>query len=232
MIPRLTTMGSCALDGEHTNNMTYLEKVSRAKQLIKESYKKYPDIILGCSFGKDSMTTLHLVLDVVGHQIPVFAIMANTEFQETYDFANKIAKDWNLNYREYRFDQEDGGAEKCCGKPKVEKTKEAVKDVSAWISGVRSTEGITRADFKEIEERGGLVKINPIVDFTELDIWRYLALNNIPINPKYKEGYRSLGCALCSSPEEIESESERAGRWKGTSKECGECGIHVANLRI
>ena len=43
--------------------------------------------------------------------------MANTEFQETYDFADKIVKEWNLNYKEYRFDQEDGGIEKCCGKP-------------------------------------------------------------------------------------------------------------------
>lgn len=212
--------------------MTYLEKIKRAKQLIVDSYNKYPDIILGSSFGKDSMVTLHLALDALSDKnIPVFGIMANTEFQETYDFANKIAKEWNLNYTEYRFDQEDGGIAKCCGTPKVQATKDALKDVSAWISGVRRTEGITRADFQEIEERGGLVKINPIVDFTELDIWRYLALNEIPVNPKYKEGYRSLGCALCSFPEENENETERAGRWKGTDKASGECGIHTATLR-
>lgn len=211
--------------------MTYLEKVNRAKMLVKESYEKYPNIILGCSFGKDSMVTLHLVLDALGHKnIPVFGIMANTEFQETYDFANDIAKNWELNYTEYRFNQE-GDGENCCATPKVQATKDALKDVSAWISGVRRTEGITRTDFQEIEERGGLVKINPIVDFTELDIWRYLALNEVPVNPKYKEGYRSLGCSLCSAPEEDENETERAGRWKGTSKACGECGIHTAILR-
>ena len=211
--------------------MKYLDKVKRAKELILDSYIKYPDIIVGSSFGKDSMVTLHLVLDALGHSnIPIFGIMANTEFQETYDFADKMAKKWNLNYREYRFEQEGDGAN-CCAGPKVQATKDALKEVSAWISGVRRTEGITRADFKEVEERGGLVKVNPIVDFTELDIWRYLALNEVPVNPKYKEGYRSLGCALCSFPEEDESETERAGRWKGTDKACGECGIHTATLR-
>lgn len=212
--------------------MTYLEKIKNAQKLIVESYKKYPDIILGSSFGKDSMVTLHLTLEALGNKnIPVFGIMANTEFKETYDFANDIVKNWDLNYKEYRFDQEEGGIEKCCGAPKVQATKNALRKVSAWISGVRRTEGITRADFHEVEERGGLVKINPIVDFTELDVWRYLALNEIPINPKYREGYRSLGCSLCSFPEENENESERTGRWKGTDKACGECGIHVANLR-
>lgn len=210
--------------------MKFIDKVNSAKVLIADMITLHPDIILGCSFGKDSMVTLHLVMKVCP-EMPVFSVMANTEFVETYEFADKIAKDWNLNYTEYRFDQEDGGVEKCCGKPKVDKTKEAVKDVSAWISGVRNTEGITRADFKYIEEKDGLVKVNPILEFTELDIWRYLALYNIPINPKYREGYRSLGCEICSSPELDELESERDGRWRNSSKKGGECGIHTASLR-
>lgn len=208
--------------------MNYLQKIEDAKALITSSVKKYPKIILGCSFGKDSMVTLHLTLSVKP-DIPVFSILADTEFPETYNFAKKIAKEYRLNYKEYIFHQERGG--KCCGTPKVEKTKEALKDYDAWISGVRRTEGISRADFQPVEEKNGLVKINPILDFTELDIWRYLALNNIPINPMYQKGYRSLGCKLCSFPEEDESETERAGRWKGTPNACGECGIHTHPLR-
>ena len=208
--------------------MNYLQKVANAKLLIRESIEKYPSIALGCSFGKDSMVTLHLVLSIK-KDIPVFSILADTEFKETYEFAKEIAKKYNLNYKEYIFDQQKG--EKCCGKPKVEKTKEALKNYDAWISGVRRTEGITRANFEPIETKNGLTKINPILDFTELDIWRYLALNQIPINPMYKQGYRSLGCKLCSFPEENETETERAGRWKGTPNACGECGIHTQPLR-
>jgi len=208
--------------------MNYLQKTEDAKQLIREAIGKYPKIILGSSFGKDSMVTLHLTLSVKP-DIPVFSILADTEFPETYQFAKDMVKKYNLNYKGYIFTQEAG--EKCCGKPKVEKTKEALKEYDAWISGVRRTEGITRANFEAVEEKNGLTKINPILDFTELDIWRYLALNEIPINPVYRRGYRSLGCKLCSFPEENEAETERAGRWKGTVNACGECGIHTQPLR-
>ncbi len=208
--------------------MNYLKKVKNAKKIIKEYIDKHPKIILGSSFGKDSMVTLHLVLSVKP-DIPVFSILADTEFPETYAFSKEMVKKYNLNYKEHIFNQQEG--EKCCGKPKVEKTKKALRDYDAWISGVRRTEGITRANFEPVEEKNGLIKINPILDFTELDIWRYLALNQIPINPMYRQGYRSLGCKLCSFPEEDENETERSGRWKGTSNACGECGIHTQPLR-
>jgi phosphoadenosine phosphosulfate reductase len=208
-------------------NMNYLQKIEDAKKLIKESIEAYPNICLGCSFGKDSMVTMHLVLSI-HPSIPVFSVMADTEFDETYTFAREMVKKYNLNYTEHIFTQ-DG--KKCCGEAKVEKTKEALRKYDAWISGVRRTEGITRSDFQPNEEKNGLVKINPILDFTELDIWRYLAVNRIPVNPKYSEGYRSLGCSLCSAPEEDEKETERAGRWKGTENACGECGIHTHALR-
>jgi phosphoadenosine phosphosulfate reductase len=211
--------------------MNFLEKVNDAKELIKQAIKKYPKISVGCSFGKDSMVLLHLVR-CVEPQIPVFSLLAETEFLETYDFERKVVQEWNLtNYTRYLFSQEGTDAALCCGAPKVAMAKKAVESLDAWISGVRKTEGITRSDFQHIEEKDGLVKINPILDFTELDIWRYTALYNLPINPKYLQGYRSLGCSRCSFPEEDENESERAGRWKGTAKVCGECGIHTQSLR-
>ncbi len=209
--------------------MTFLQKVEDAKKLLTWAIAEYPKICVGCSFGKDSMVTLHLVMSVK-KDIPVISILAETEFKETYEFAEKMKKEWNINLTTHLFKQV-GKGENCCGKPKVEMTKEALKPYDAWISGVRKTEGITRADFEPVETKNGLTKINPILEFTELDIWRYTALNGIPVNPKYKEGYRSLGCAQCSFPEESESESERAGRWKGTAKVCGECGIHTQPLR-
>ncbi len=208
--------------------MHYLSKVGSAQQLIREAVATYPSICLGCSFGKDSMATLHLVLSVKP-DIPVFAVMADTEFPETYAFARSVVARYGLSYTEYVFSQQQG--EKYCGRPKVEKTKEVLRDYAAWISRVRKTEGITRADFEPVEERNGLVRVNPILEFTELDVWRCIATNGIPVNPMYARGYRSLGCSRCSFPEEDESETERAGRWKGTPNACRECGIHTHPLR-
>jgi phosphoadenosine phosphosulfate reductase len=84
--------------------------------------------------------------------------------------------------------------------------------------------------YQEVERIGTLTKINPILLWTELDVWRYLAINQIPMHPWYFEGYRSLGCAPCTS-KVLDDEPERAGRWKGTSKCGGECGIHTAVLK-
>ena len=213
--------------------MNLLKKIEKAKRLINEAVGKYENIAVGCSFGKDSMVLLHLCKQVKP-DIKVFSIMADTEFQETYDFEKEMVKEYGLNYERFAFNQEPQvhtDKSLCCGKPKVNATKLAVKDLNAWIAGIRNTEGVTRANFKYIEEKQGLVKINPILEFTETDIWRYLALFNVPVNPKYREGFRSLGCKLCSAPEETEDEEERAGRWKGTKKQCGECGIHTESLK-
>ena len=82
-----------------------------------------------------------------------------------------------------------------------------------------------------VEEKDGLVKVNPILDFTEKDIWHYIGANAIPVVVQYAQGYRSLSCSKCSAPEEDENEPERAGRWKGTKSQGGECGINVESLK-
>ncbi len=118
--------------------------------------------------------------------------------------------------------------DECCRLLKVDPTKVAVSDLDAWITGLRSTEGRTRVDYQEVEEKGGLIKINPILTFTEAEIWKYMATRGIEAHPWYGRGYRSLGCAPCSNPR---GEFERDGRWQGTSKCGGECGIHTQRLK-
>jgi len=118
--------------------------------------------------------------------------------------------------------------DECCRLLKVDPTKVAVSDLDAWITGLRNTEGRTRVDYREIEDKGGLIKINPILTFTETDIWKYMATRGIEAHPWYKEDYRSIGCAPCSNPG---GELERDGRWKDTSKCGGECGIHTQRLK-
>jgi phosphoadenosine phosphosulfate reductase len=210
---------------------TFFTKVEYAKKLIKEYLDKYPKSAVSLSFGKDSVVLVDLVRQVK-KDVPMFAVLADTEFPETINFRNELVQKWNLNYKEYNFiNESEKGVEDCCRALKVDKFKEAVKDLDCWFSGIRKDEGITRGDFKEIEERGALVKVNPILHFTEKDIWRYTGLYNLPVNPAYKLGYRSLSCKLCSVKEHDENESERAGRWKGTSHEGGECGIHTQTLK-
>lgn len=214
------------------------QKIERAKKLIEDAIKKYKNLAVACSFGKDSMVVLHLALQIKP-DMPVFTVMTPFKPKETFEYKDKITGLWNLNLKEY-FQKDDINAEKdelwlkdpdkCCEYFKVNPTKKAVKNLDAWICGLRNTEGPTRENFQEIEKKGGLIKINPILSWTELDVWRYLAFNQIPVHPWYKKGYRSLGCQPCTKMI-LDSESERAGRWKGTKKCGGECGIHSQILK-
>ena len=134
-------------------NKSFLLKISLAKNIIQKAIDKYKKIALGCSFGKDSMVTLHLCLQI-DPKIKVFSVMGDTEFNETYAFEKQVVKKYHLNYYRYNFKQDPKLKEDlslCCGQPKVEATKKAVAGLDAWISGVRNTEGISRVKFDFIE---------------------------------------------------------------------------------
>jgi phosphoadenosine phosphosulfate reductase len=223
---------------------TLIEKIENSKSIIKEAIQKYPKIAIACSFGKDSMVILHLALQIKPN-IDVFAVLTPMKPKETFEYKDKMQKLWNLKLKTYMSNQEpiynlwETDPDKCCEIFKVQPTKEAIKNLDAWITGLRRTEGRTRTDYEPFEESGdaltrypgkevktSIVKVNPILDWTEKDIWRYLAINNIPVNPAYKKGYRSLGCEPCTKLVK-DSDTERAGRWVGTSKCGGECGIHT-----
>ncbi len=166
--------------------------------------------------------TVYLVADSVPEALQDDALRVILLPTEEFDLkASQIEAQTGLNIYEINPDE-------CCRLLKVEPTKLAVRNLDAWICGLRNTEGRTREDYQEIENKGGLIKINPILTFTEAEIWTYVATRGIEPHPWYGKGYRSLGCAPCSHPG---GELERDGRWKDTSKCGGECGIHTQRLK-
>jgi phosphoadenosine phosphosulfate reductase len=109
----------------------------------------------------------------------------------------------------------------CCSAAKVDALERALEGVEAWITGIRREQATTRADSIKLErdERRGIWKVNPLADWTEKDLWRYIHKHDLPYNPLHDHGYASIGCAPCTQPG-----SGREGRWAGTDKI--ECGIH------
>lgn len=110
----------------------------------------------------------------------------------------------------------------CCSAAKVAALEQALSNVDAWITGIRREQAPTRAQSPKIEfdERRQIVKLNPLADWSEKDVWRYVVEHDLPYNPLHDEGYSSIGCAPCTRPG-----SGREGRWAGSDKT--ECGIHV-----
>lgn len=118
---------------------------------------------------------------------------------------------------------------RCCHIRKVEPLNRALEGKEAWITGQRRDQAVTRSELKVQEYDGahGIVKFNPLADWTEDDVWAYIRALDIPYNALHDQGYRSIGCAPCTRPT-VAGEDVRAGRWWWEQPEARECGLHVA----
>ncbi|HLV72845.1 phosphoadenylylsulfate reductase (thioredoxin) [Actinomadura hallensis] len=114
----------------------------------------------------------------------------------------------------------------CCHLRKVEPLSRALEGYMAWFSGIRRDETASRRDRRVVEwdRRRGMVKVNPILDWTQEDVDNYIEDNGVLVNPLHYDGYPSIGCAPCTRPV-APGEDPRSGRWAGMGKT--ECGIHL-----
>ena len=218
-------------------DLNFAEKVERSLELIREAYREHGDgLVVANSLGKDSCAVWHLAKRV-DPAIRGFIVTTRFKPPETLRFMAEMVAEYP-ELRVYRSDEAlperlyETDPDRCCEVLKVEPTRRAVEEmgVTCWVTGLRCTEGRTRTDFQEIETRDrDLVKLNPILLWHEREVWQYLAIYQVPVNPFYAKGYRSLGCAPCTRI--ANGPDERAGRWLGTSKCGGECGIHTRPLK-
>lgn len=118
----------------------------------------------------------------------------------------------------------------CCNVRKVQPLTRHLAGLDAWITGLRRDQWATRTNIRKIEidhDHGAIVKLNPLAEWTEEEVWDYVRANDVPIHPLYERGYTSIGCAPCTraiGP----GEETRAGRWWWESNAPKECGIHCA----
>lgn len=118
---------------------------------------------------------------------------------------------------------------RCCHIRKVEPLNRALEGKEAWITGQRREQAVTRADLKvrEFDNSRGIVKFNPLADWSEDEVWTYIRAFDVPHNALHDQGYRSIGCAPCTRPT-VAGEDVRAGRWWWEQAEARECGLNVA----
>jgi len=221
---------------ELVEKFNFAEKVERSLRLIGQAHKEFGDrLVVANSLGKDSSTIWHLAKRV-SPKIRGFIVTTRFKPPETKQFmAEEVSRYPELrvfsNDEEIPDNLSETDPDRCCEILKVKPTRQAIKEmgVGCWVTGLRCTEGRTRTSFKEVEQRDeDLIKLNPILLWYEREVWQYLALNSVHVNPMYAKGYRSLGCWPCTKI--AQGADERAGRWIGTSKCGGECGIHTRPL--
>ncbi len=118
----------------------------------------------------------------------------------------------------------------CCHVRKVLPLNRALKGIDCWATGLRRDQWATRANIRKIEidhDHGGIIKVSPLADWTEDEVWDYIRECDVPVHPMYAKGFKSLGCAPCTRPV-AEGEPARSGRWWWEVNAPKECGMHCS----
>lgn len=196
------------------------------------------DAAMATGFGPSGVALMHFV-SRINRDATIFYLDTDLLFPETHDLKRRLADRLGLTFTRVHSglslqDQaRDEGPnlwrtnpDRCCFLRKVQPLRRFLASREAWITGIRRDQSPTRERIGIVtwDEANSLVKINPLANWTESQIWKYLDINDLPYNKLHDRGYPSLGCIPCTSPVR-EDDDPRAGRWQGHDKL--ECGIHV-----
>jgi phosphoadenosine phosphosulfate reductase len=199
-----------------------LEPASAQQVLAYAVERFHPRLTMACSFQKEETVLVHM-LSAVRPDARVFTIDTGVLFPETLQTWKRFEDRFGVKIEVYdaRSPDEPWTMARCCSEAKVDALEQALEGVEAWITGIRREQAATRAAAGKLErdETRGIWKVNPLADWTEKELWRYIYEHDLPYNPLHDQGYASIGCAPCTQPG-----AGREGRWAGTSKI--ECGIH------
>jgi phosphoadenosine phosphosulfate reductase len=204
-----------------------------AEEVLAEAVERFhPRLYVACSFQKEASVILDMILRIEP-EARVFTVDTGVLFPETYETWREVERRYGIDIDVYqgmtlarqatlhgdRLWRRDPDA--CCSIRKVNPLREALSGVDAWVAGVRRDQSNERADSPKLgwDERHGLWKVNPLADWSEDDVWDYIARHDVPFNPLHQRGYGSIGCTHCTHPGE-----GREGRWAGLEKT--ECGLH------
>jgi phosphoadenosine phosphosulfate reductase len=201
-----------------------LEAASAQEVLAYGVEHFHPQLKTACSFQKEESVLAHMLSEITP-DARLFTIDTGVLFPETLATWKQFEERFPSLQIEV-IDASSPGAPwtqaNCCGQAKVDGLERALAGVEAWVTGVRREQASTRATAQKLErdEKRGIWKLNPLADWTEKDLWRYIFEHDLPYNPLHDQGYASIGCAPCTQPG-----AGREGRWSGEDKT--ECGIHL-----
>jgi phosphoadenosine phosphosulfate reductase len=227
--PEVGGTDSTSLDGERAQTSARLPDLdgATAQEVVAYGVEHYPRLTLACSFQKEESVLFHMLSELAGDRSPLraFTIDTGVLFPETLATWKQFEERYphiTIDVMDAHSPGEPWTAQNCCSAAKVAGLEAALRNVDAWITGIRREQATTRAAAPKLErdEKRGIWKLNPLADWSEKDVWTYIFKHDLPYNPLHDQGYASIGCAPCTQPGD-----GRDGRWAGTDKT--ECGIHV-----
>ncbi len=220
-------------------------KTRAALELLERAARDYRPAALASSLGAEDMLLADLAL-THGLELEIFVIDTRRLHLDTLELIDDIRRRYGVEPSVYTPDPAAVAdyiaahgrdafygdpmlRKRCCEIRKVEPLARALAGKRAWITGQRREQSPTRAALaiEEFDAVHGLQKFNPLADWSEAEVWRYLRERDVPVNRLYSQGYRSIGCASCTRPV-LPGENERAGRWWWEDANQRECGLHLS----
>ncbi|MCH8310740.1 MAG: phosphoadenylyl-sulfate reductase [Chloroflexi bacterium] len=233
--------------GDQTDMALPDAKVWDAERVIEWTAGRFGHGAALCtSFQADGMVILDMATRL-GFDLRVFTIDTGRLHPETYDLIDLVRERYRIQIEVYSPDQDElnkfttafgvnafynsvSSRITCCDIRKVRPLNKILSGLDAWITGVRKDQSQTRANIDKLEiddAHGGIVKVNPLADWNDSQVWDYIRENDVPYSALYNQGYTSIGCAPCTRPLEP-GEDSRAGRWWWEVDVDKECGIHFS----
>ena len=210
----------------------------RAEELLAWTAERFERVVFTTGFGVEGCV---LVAMVAEGRLPIDVVTLDTGllFPETYILWKRLERKYGIEIRGVSPEltvaeqAEAHGArlwerapDLCCRMRKVRPLARALSGYGAWVTAIRRDQTAARREARaaEVDERFGLLKVNPLVSWSAADVWRWALAHDVPYSPLHDEGYPSIGCVPCTSRVGAD-EDARAGRWRGFVKT--ECGIHA-----
>lgn len=205
-------------------------------------------IALSSSMGAEDQVITDMIVSI-DPNTQIFTLDTGRIFPETYDLIDKTNKKYGISidvmFPDYKAVQkmvrEKGinlfydsveNRKLCCHIRKIEPLKRAFNDLDVWICGLRREQSVTRYNTQMVEwdDANGLIKLNPLIEWTEKEVWNYIKANDVPYNELHDKGFPSIGCQPCTRAVNP-GEDVRAGRWWWEEPEHKECGLHNRPLK-
>jgi phosphoadenosine phosphosulfate reductase len=199
---------------------------SDAQGVLAHMVREYhPRLYTACSFQKEASVILDMLVRI-DPSARFFVLDTGVLFEETHATWQRLEQRYGITIDVYRgewlHELWTSEPDACCNMRKVTPLRKALSGVDAWITGLRRDQSPSRAGTPKLswDSTHARWKAAPLADWTEADVWRYIADHDVPYNPLHDRGFSSIGCAPCTLPG-----AGRDGRWAGTDKT--ECGLHA-----
>ncbi len=220
-------------------------KNSKPEEILKYFLKQYgQEAALSSSLGAEDQVLTDMLLKL-DKDANIFTLDTGRLHPQTYDvmdatnlkygiklniffpFDKEVEELYKLQGVNGHFESIDN-RKRCCNIRKIEPLKRALKPLKVWITGLRAAQSVTRIDMPVVEwdDNFEVIKVNPLINWSEEDVWEYIKSNSVPYNKLHDEGYPSIGCAPCTRAVKA-GEDIRSGRWWWENPEHKECGLHA-----